>query len=144
MPCARGSGTKSLPFWSLRFQEENTKWPNTLAPLCVCLRAFLSHLWSNCVLVTGEGQRLCPSTSVLGTGARCDRGWWVLRSPLPNSRWSYLIEVHPQAFFSWMGKVDLQKWKWCWVRYGQESGFQTTWGHCSDENICILGLFITS
>lgn len=67
----------------------------------------------------------------------------LVRSPLPKSR-SYLIEVHPQVFFSWIGKVDPQEWKWCWVRYGQESRFQMTWGPCSDENICILRLFITS
>lgn len=38
--------------------------------------------------------------------------------------WSHLIEVHLMSF-SWIRKVVMQKWKWWWISYGQESGFPT-------------------
>lgn len=47
-------------------------------------------------------------------------------SPFPKLL--MLTEAHPQAFCSEIREADMQKWKWCWIRYGQESGFQTTWG----------------
>lgn len=60
--------------------------------------------------------------------------------------WSYLIEVHLMSF-SWIRKVVMQKCKWWWISYGQESGFptrySTKWTLVRLKHLN-SGLFITS